>query len=80
MIISSFIELPNNNKKGEVIMSNHVYDLLVSKGIEVTTEESILLQSQWEMIQALKKDLDEVIQDTDDIALTHVANKVYKYE
>ncbi len=61
--------------KGLIVLSKNVYDLLISQGIEVTTEEAILLQTQWEQIQSLKKDLEEVIQDTDDIALTHVPGR-----
>ncbi|WP_158211605.1 hypothetical protein [Alkalihalobacterium alkalinitrilicum] len=48
-----------------------MYDLLTAKGIEVTEEESVALQAQWEGIQALKQDLGDVLQNELDIALCH---------
>ncbi|MCM3763152.1 hypothetical protein M3212_20755 [Alkalihalobacillus oceani] len=48
-----------------------MYDLLTAKGIEVTEEESVALHAQWEGIQALKQDLDDVLQNELDIALCH---------
>ena len=57
-----------------------VFDILTSKGIEVSEEESLKIQKQWEAIQSMRLDLDKVIKNDSDIALTHVVNGGKKHE
>jgi len=52
-----------------------VSNLLISMGVDVNEEEAILLESRWEELQQLKKDLDQVIPNPADIALRNVVMK-----
>lgn len=56
-------------------MKSSVSNLLISMGVDVNEEEAILLESRWEELQQLKKDLDQVIPNPADIALRNVVMK-----
>ena len=56
-------------------MKSAVSNLLISMGVDVNEEEAILLESRWEELQQLKKDLDQVIPNPADIALRNVVMK-----
>jgi len=53
-------------------VKNTVSNLLISMGVDVNEEEAILLESRWEEIQLLKKDLDQIMPNPSDIALRNV--------
>ncbi|MDR4948080.1 hypothetical protein [Neobacillus cucumis] len=54
-------------------MSSLIDQRLAVKGIHLSEEESKLLQLQWEEIQSLKKDFDEISHNPDDIILVYGA-------
>lgn len=55
--------------------TNSIEKLLRSKGISITPEEGSLLQAQWEAIQELKGDFDDIAIVGQDIAVTHVLGR-----
>ncbi|MDR4948078.1 hypothetical protein [Neobacillus cucumis] len=57
-------------------MNKTVTELLISMGVAVNEEESIILESRCEELQQLKKDLDQFIPNPADIALRNVGMKV----
>ena len=55
--------------------STFIFDLLVARGIPVKKEDSAILQKQWAETQSLKNGCEELIQNTDDLALTYASNR-----
>jgi hypothetical protein len=55
----------------------HIYDVLIDKGIEVNEVEALELQSRWDALQVLKKDLDQVVPNQADIALRFAPNESF---
>lgn len=64
------------NRRGNVQVNKTVTELLISMGVAVNEEESIILESRCEELQQLKKDLDQFIPNPADIALRNVGMKV----